>query len=260
MGKYTATRIGIDVAGILLLILIMSGCTQTSDLTQRIMGRDIAAQRGAEGEGWCPSITVFTVTPLTAKCGDPVSLELAATAPQSDQLSYLWEIEGQSFETGHRAVWHTPTCQTIEDPEKVYTVRGVVTDGECSVTRSVEVKVLCNCALDTMVHFEFAKANLDATAKTELDGIAEKVLQNPEYSVLIEGHTDYIGNEQNNERLGKRRAEAVKNYLIKTWQIDADRLITRSYGEKQPIAPNETTEGRAKNRRAEVFRIILTTR
>lgn len=258
MGKYAAKkRYG---GGILLLILIASGCAQTSDMTQRILGRDIAARRIGEGEGWCPSITTFNVTPLTVKCGDPVSLELAAAAPTPNPLSYIWEIEGQTFETGQRAVWRTPTCQTIEDPEKVYTVRGVVTDGECSVTRSVEVKVLCNCALDTMVHFEFAKAHLDATAKTELDEIAEKVLQHPEYSVLIEGHTDYIGDERNNERLGKRRAEAVKNYLSKTWQIDTDRLITRSYGEDQPIAPNETTEGRAKNRRAEVFRIILTTK
>ena len=243
-----------------MVLLIASGCTQTSDMAQRIMGRDIAAQRVGEGEGWCPSITTFSVTPLTVKCGDSVSLELAATAPPAVQLTYQWEIEGQTFETGYRALWNTPTCQTIEDPEKVYTVRGVVTDGECSVTRSVEVKVLCNCALDSMVHFEFAKANLDATAKTALDEIAEKILQHPEYSVLIEGHTDYIGGEQSNERLGKRRAEAVKNYLIKTWQIDSNRLLTRSYGESQPIAPNETSTGRAKNRRAEVFRIILTTR
>lgn len=260
MGKYTAKKIDIGVAGILVLFLIVSGCAQTSDMTQRIMGRDIAARRAGDGEGWCPSITTFTVTPLTVKCGDPVTLELAATAPSSDQLTYMWEIEGQSFETGHRAVWNTPTCQTIGDPEKAYTVRGVATDGECSVTRSVEVKVLCNCAFDTMVHFEFARANLDATAKAALDDIAEKVVQHPEYSVLIEGHTDYIGSMQHNERLGKRRAEAVKNYLISTWHIGADRLITRSYGEEQPIALNETTEGRAKNRRAEIFRIILTTR
>ncbi len=260
MGKYIAKKINLRGAGILFLMLIVSGCAQTTDMTQRILGRDIADRRVGEGEGWCPSITTFTVTPLTVKCGDPVTLELAATAPYTNQLSYMWDIEGQSFETGHRAVWNTPTCQMIEDPEKVYTVRGVVTDGECSVTRSVEVKVLCNCALDTMVHFEFAKANLDATAKTELDAIAEKVLQNPEYSVLIEGHTDYVGNDQSNQRLGQRRAEAVKNYLIKTWHLDSHRLITRSYGEAQPIAPNETTEGRAKNRRAEVFRIILSTK
>ncbi|MFN2304515.1 MAG: OmpA family protein, partial [Anaerolineales bacterium] len=60
--------------------------------------------------------------------------------------------------------------------------------------------------------------------------------------------------------LGERRAAAVKNYLVTTWGITPDRIITRSYGEEQPIAPNETVTGRAKNRRAEVFRLVLSTK
>ena len=258
MAKRTRVKF-VGIIGVLLLV-ILSGCGETPDMLKRVMGRDIAAQRVSAGEGKCPTITTFTVSPLTAQCGDPVSLELAAEAPYAGELSYTWEIEGQSFETGQRAVWKTPTSRTIENPDNVYTVRGIVSDGECSITQSVEVKVLCNTAFDLMVHFPFAKAHLDATSRAQLDEIGEKLLQHPEHSILIEGHTDYIGNNQSNQTLGKRRAEAVKNYLINAWKIDSNRLFTRTFGEMEPIAPNETQTGRAKNRRAEVFRIILNTK
>ncbi len=264
MKKQATTRC-IGLISILFLFII-SGCGKTfemqamQDSLQRAMGRDIATEREAAEADWCPEITTFEVSPLTAKCGNPVSLEFAATAPYSGELSYVWEIEGQTFDTGYRAEWITPTCETIGDPEKVYTVRGVVSDGECSVTQSVEVTVMCNCAFDAMVHFDFGKAHLDSTAKTALDDIAEKLLQTPEFSILIEGHTDYVGGEPANKALGKKRAEAIKRYLSSQWKIDPDRLVTKSYGENDPIAPNESSSGRAKNRRAEIFRILLTTK
>ena len=247
------TRFGI----IILIVGLTTGCAQVPDFFQRALGRDIATQRH---EGDCPTITTFTVSPETARCGDPVTLEIGAAPLLPQQLTYTWEIEGQTFETGQRAVWKTPTCKTIGDPEKTYTVRGVVSDGACDVTKAAEVTVLCNCAFDVMVNFEFAKANLDPTARIQLDKIGEQLRQNPEYNVLIEGHTDYIGSNQSNQRLGDRRAEAVKKYLVSHSNIDPDRVITRSFGEEEPIAPNETAPGRAQNRRAEIFRVILHTK
>ncbi|MBD3307606.1 OmpA family protein [candidate division KSB3 bacterium] len=250
----------LSMLGIVLLLGSAGGCTQTPDIVQRMLGRDVAAQREAIAEDWCPQIHAFTVSPQTVECGDPVTLELAATSPQTVDLSYTWEIAGQSFETGQRAIWKTPTCQTIDTPNQVYTVRGIVSDRECAVTRSANVKVLCNCAFDVMVHFAFAKANLDATAKVELDKIGELFQQSADHTILIEGHTDYVGSQQSNQRLGEKRAEQVKRYLVSTWHIAPERIITRSFGEDQPIAPNETSAGRAKNRRAEVFRVVLKTK
>ena len=248
----------IGVIGI--VIMLVTGCGGTPMFIQRALGQDVAAQRKMQGEEWCPKISVFTVSPLTIQCGGQVALEIAATSATPGQLSYTWDIEGQTFETGQRAVWKTPTGKTIGEPERVYTVRGIVSDGQCSVTKSAEVTVLCNSALDVTVHFEFGKANLDATAKTRLDEIGQKLQQHPTQTVLIEGHTDYIGSEQANKRLGQQRAETVKAYLVKTWSITPDRIITRSFGEEQPVALNASSEGRAKNRRAEVFRVILTTK
>ncbi len=251
-------KTGLGMIGV--IVVLLAGCGGTTEQTQKILGKDIAAHRASSGDEWCPTITTFAVSPLTVECGGEVTLAIAATTREEVELSYTWDIEGQAFDTGERAVWKTPTSQTIEDPQKTYTVRGIVSDGECAVTQSVEVKVLCSSAFDLMVHFEFAKAVLDATAKTELDRFAEKLLQSPEYAVLIEGHTDAIGNEPMNKQLGRRRAGVVKNYLVNTWGIDPDRLITRSFGEEDPVASNADPAGRAQNRRAEIFRIMLQTK
>ena len=250
----------ISIIGVILVVV--TGCAETSDMAQRALGRDIAAYRKntSTEEFQCPTITSFNVSPVMVQCGAPISLELVAVAPapNGEELSYTWEIAGRSFETGHRAVWNTPTCKTISDPEKVYTVRGIVSDGECAVTRSVDVKVFCNCAFDAMLHFAFGKAELDPTARIGLDNLGKMLQQNQKHFVLIEGHTDYIGSDQYNKLLGKRRAEAVKEYLVTHWNINPDRLITRSLGEEEPIAPNESPAGRAENRRTEIFRILLT--
>lgn len=247
------------IGAIALLIVFVTSCAETPMFIQQALGRGVAEQRERQGDEWCPKITVFTVSPSAVKCGGQISLELAATSLSGGPLTYSWDIEGQMFDTGQKAVWNTPTGQTIDEPEQVFTVRGIVSDGQCAVTRSAEVTVLCNSALDVMVHFEFGKSKLDSTAKTQLDEVGEKLQQSPIHTVLIGGHTDYVGSDQTNERLGKRRAEAVKNYLSKTWNLAPDRIITQSFGEEKPIAPNETSTGRAKNRRAEVFRVILST-
>lgn len=250
----------ITIIGILVMFVLMTGCAEAPMFIQQALGRGIAEQREYAKNAPCPKITVFNVTPLTAKCGGEVTLDFAAASPTNDPLTYVWDIEGQTFQTGQRAVWKTPGSDIIGDPEKTFTVRGVVSDGQCSITQSAEVTVICAAAFDSMVHFEFGKADLDATARIELDRIAEELEKNPDQAVMIDGHTDFVGTEPANERLGERRAEAVRNYLIKTWKIAGDRIITRSFGEEEPIAPNDDLMGRAKNRRAEMFRILLSTR
>jgi outer membrane protein OmpA-like peptidoglycan-associated protein len=249
----------LGVAAWIVCVVLLAGCGESSMMLQRALGRDIAEVREKPEEKPCPVITTFTVAPATAKCGGQVALEIAATTLSGLPIHYAWEIEGQTFETGQKAVWNTPTTQTIGDPEKVYTVRGVASDGQCAVTQALEVTVLCVSAFDAMVHFEFGRAELDTTAQIALDEIGEKLQQNPNHAVLIEGHTDYVGTEPANERLGERRAAAVKEYLQKNWGIDPSRVLTRSFGEVQPLASNESSTGRSKNRRAEIYRVMFST-
>jgi OOP family OmpA-OmpF porin len=72
--------------------------------------------------------------------------------------------------------------------------------------------------------------------------------------LIIAGHTDAQGSAQYNLQLSQRRAQSVKDYLVRRG-IAARRLIARGYGETYPMAANDTTDGRALNRRSEFIRV-----
>lgn len=100
--------------------------------------------------------------------------------------------------------------------------------------------------------FDFDRSDIRHEDRAALDRDAEALAQSPRISVEIAGHTDSIGSEAYNLRLGSRRALAVKRYLVGKG-VSADRMMTKSYGEGQPIADNKTPDGRAMNRRAEII-------
>jgi len=104
------------------------------------------------------------------------------------------------------------------------------------------------------VNFAFDKSDLLPESYTVLDKAVKLLNDNPNVNVEIEGYTDYIGTAEYNQQLSEERAQTVKNYLA-SQGIAPDRLSTVGYGKGNPIANNETEEGRAMNRRI-VFRII----
>ncbi|MFB6305734.1 MAG: OmpA family protein [Flavobacteriales bacterium] len=104
------------------------------------------------------------------------------------------------------------------------------------------------------VFFETAKYNLKPRSKAELDKLVKFLEKNPNIKIQLSGHTDKVGKEKDNQILSENRAQSVVDYLIKNG-IDKNRLTAKGFGEKKPIATNETEKGRAKNRRTE-FKII----
>jgi outer membrane protein OmpA-like peptidoglycan-associated protein len=103
---------------------------------------------------------------------------------------------------------------------------------------------------DVVVHFEFGKSALTDEARRTLDGAMAAQTSNVQsLTIELEGHTDWIGSEAYNERLGLARAETVKRYLTRQFGFPADRINVVSYGERDPIDSNTTREGRAQNRR-----------
>ena len=99
--------------------------------------------------------------------------------------------------------------------------------------------------------FDFDKAVLKPEGKAKLDDLVGKVKGINLEVIIAVGHTDSVGTDAYNQKLSVRRAEAVKAYLVSKG-IEKNRVYTEGKGEKQPVADNKTSEGRAKNRRVEI--------
>jgi outer membrane protein OmpA-like peptidoglycan-associated protein len=105
-------------------------------------------------------------------------------------------------------------------------------------------------------NFSFGRAELPDAARTRVDQMIDQLKANPQNIYIeIEGHTDNVGSEDVNERLGLERAEAVKRYLYEQHQVPLHKINVISYGESKPVAPNNTRDGRAQNRRV-VVRVL----
>ncbi|MBR9977785.1 MAG: PD40 domain-containing protein [Bacteroidetes bacterium] len=101
------------------------------------------------------------------------------------------------------------------------------------------------------VLFDFDRATLRPESRPELERAIRFILQNPGRRFEISAHTDALGTEEYNLDLSERRAAAVRKYLLENG-VPADIIISKGYGESQPIADNETPQGRQRNRRVEL--------
>ena len=99
--------------------------------------------------------------------------------------------------------------------------------------------------------FDFDKAVLKPAGKDKLNDLLSKIKGINLEVIIAIGHTDSVGSDTYNQKLSVRRAEAVKAYLVSKG-IEKNRIFTEGKGEKQPVADNKTTQGRAKNRRVEI--------
>jgi OOP family OmpA-OmpF porin len=109
------------------------------------------------------------------------------------------------------------------------------------------------------VNFDFDKSVIRKVDMAELKKASEFVRKYPGSKVKLEGHTDSRGTEEYNQTLSEKRAEAVRQWLIKDGAAEKAKILATGYGELKPIAPNTTPdgkdnpEGRAENRRVEVL-------
>lgn len=101
------------------------------------------------------------------------------------------------------------------------------------------------------IRFAPYESKLDQEADKNLDKIAKHLKQNPGHAVEITGHTDNTGSDSLNQKLSLNRARAVAEYLIKKG-VSKDQLIIKGYSEDRAVAPNDTPQGRARNRRVEI--------
>ena len=189
-----------------------------------------------------PSVAL-TLDKTDVYAGDTVGANAQASDPENDPITYAWTLDSQRRpETSSRIQINTrglaggrhSVAVTVEDD------RGA-SDSDTK-TFSVSEKIV--------IHMEGNLPN--NVAKAQLDEIALKMRQNPQLRATLTGHTDDRGSEEINERVGLRRADAVRSYLVSEQNIDEGRIETQSAGETQPIANNSTPQGQSDNRRVEV--------
>ena len=102
------------------------------------------------------------------------------------------------------------------------------------------------------VNFDFNKYNIRPDASPILDEAARTLQEYGDVTIYVDGYTDAIGSVPYNQRLSERRANAVKEYLQRHG-VSASRMTARGFGKSNPVASNDTAEGRAQNRRVELI-------
>ena len=102
--------------------------------------------------------------------------------------------------------------------------------------------------IEPVIHFDPGSAEIRQPSYPVLQDVAEVIKANPQTQTILQGHTDSAENKKDSEALSRRRAQAVKDYLV-VRGIDSKRLSIDGFGSTRPLASNETEEGRAHNRR-----------
>jgi outer membrane protein OmpA-like peptidoglycan-associated protein len=105
------------------------------------------------------------------------------------------------------------------------------------------------------IYFDFNKTDIKPESKPTLDEIAKLLNNDATLKLVVIGHTDNVGTPDYNNSLSLRRAQSVVKELTTTYRVAGERLVASGAGFTKPIAPNDTEEGRAKNRRVELVKM-----
>lgn len=153
--------------------------------------------------------------------------------PKGQDYTLVVDKFGKSFEMGVMPLPNEPNLTMMQDLQISL------------VTKYLRVYKLDN------VRFETGKSDIKTESQPALKNVAKEMTANPKMIIEIAGHTDNVGEDQNNMRLSQSRANSAKTYLIELG-IPAEKLIAKGYGENMPVADNNTPEGRQQNRRTEI--------
>jgi outer membrane protein OmpA-like peptidoglycan-associated protein len=117
-------------------------------------------------------------------------------------------------------------------------------------TRRTALGLVMNLNSDYL-KFDFDKAELHPSDRELLSRVAGILLTTPDYTVSVNGHTDDVGTDEYNQKLSERRAQAVRDYLVKAG-LRPEILSVTGHGKKRPLLPGTSEKARAKNRRVEL--------
>jgi outer membrane protein OmpA-like peptidoglycan-associated protein len=189
--------------------------------------------------------------PAEAEANALVTFDASGSSdPDGDQLTYKWD-----FGDGTTSSFTFPNATHRYDRAGSFTVRLTVDDGRGgsdSTTGTIAVSRRIVLSEEKgQVLFDFDKADLKPAGQTIVMEVVQEMKGNPQLRAHLVGHADSTGSDQYNMGLSRRRAEAVRNFMVRQG-IPAANITVEWKGESQPIASNATREGRAQNRRVEI--------
>jgi OmpA-OmpF porin, OOP family len=194
------------------------------------------------------------ITTVKNMSGDPRPNEIVIYVNQSNQKAYkgVTDAKGQ-FELlvpkGHKYTIKYKILNEWRDNNQLE-----IPDGTSLFTQEVELSFDYSVSKPITfqnVHFDSGKSILRPESYKELDELLEVLKLRKKMRIRINGHTDNVGADATNQALSQKRAEAIKAYLVSKG-ITVSRIESKGFGSTQPVADNNTDEGRQKNRRTEV--------
>jgi len=174
-----------------------------------------------------------------------LALEEAGAARQQTETAR--RETGSALETAARA---QVEADRIRKQAEAEVNRLELALGQIAETRRTALGLVMNLGSDYL-KFEFDKAELRSEDRELLSRIAGILLTSKDYSISVNGHTDDVGTEEYNQKLSERRAQAVRDYLVKAG-LSPDILSVTGHGKSRPLAPGTSEQARARNRRVEL--------
>jgi OmpA-OmpF porin, OOP family len=245
---------------------VIANNRKPSETDEELVGGGLGAATGAaigylicgEGEAPIPPSARIRATPREGQPPLEVSFEAQVAPGTSPIRKYAWDFGDGATGEGQR------TSHTYANPGE-YEARLTVTD-ERNQSATSNARILVRTAEQPArqeepatrrrivlrgINFAFDSAVIAAADEAILDVAVEQLQSNPDVRVRITGHTDSTGPDGYNQNLSERRARSVLDYLVRKG-IARGRLEAAGQGESQPVASNDTRDGRAQNRRVEL--------
>ncbi len=218
----------------------------------------LANEATAKANGLCPAKpapVVVKTAPAPVLPAATASLSASPSAIQQGQCATLtWSTTNStdvSIDEGVGRVDANGSRQVCPDRTTQYEITAVSAGGTRSASTTVTVRKVVD-KLTLHVNFDFNKATIRKPDDADLQKAIAFIKKYPSAQISLVGYTDGIGSDAYNLKLSERRAESVKEYLVKHG-IDASRIQASGRGKADPIGDNKTEKGRAENRRVEVL-------
>jgi outer membrane protein OmpA-like peptidoglycan-associated protein len=227
--------------------------TDYFDQSESLPLKSMAGSESSKDVALLTSVTTYVLTGIvTDEALQPVKASIHMTRPTEDQSRKTVEtVEDGKYE--HTATDPGPFLLEIT-AEGHFFANSAVTFGDSTlIVRNFTLKKIESGAKVVIenILFNTGNATLRPESFTELNKLVNLLKENAAVKIEISGHTDNTGSAALNRKLSKNRALSVRNYLL-SQGIAVERLEYEGYGFDRPIAPNNTEEGRAVNRRVEI--------